>query len=211
MADIKNAKASQNFVPIKEVRDGVIVMKDGSLKKVLMASSLNLALKSYDEQTSVLLQFQNFLNTLDFSVQVYIQSRRYDIRPYVSMLEERAREQLNDLLKIQTQEYVSFIQNFTESTNIMSKSFFLVVPYYPPTLNSKNVGRLGGFLGKKGTAATNEDFESHKSQLDQRVYVVEQGMIRTGVRTAELGTEEVVELFYRIFNPGEQEKPLPVY
>jgi len=128
------SKATQDFVPVKEVRDGIMIMKDGSMKLILMASSLNLALKSYDEQSSIILQFQNFLNSLDFSIQIFIRSRRYDIRPYIALLEEREREQLNDLLKIQTREYMNFVKNFTDTTNIMTKDFFVVVPYHPSVL-----------------------------------------------------------------------------
>jgi hypothetical protein len=203
-----SAKSTQNFVPIKEVRDGIVVMKDGSLKLILMASSLNLALKSTDEQTSIIYQFQNFLNSLDFSVQIFIQSRKYDIRPYIALLEDREKEQLNDLLKIQTKEYINFIKNFTESTNIMTKNFFVVISYTPQI--KLNKGGISGMLfGKKKDKATVElDFDTNRSQLEQRSFVVQQGLIRSGVRTIKLGTEEAIELFYRMFNPGEQEKPI---
>lgn len=206
-----SAKATQDFVPIKEIRDGVIVTRDGSLQLILMASSLNIALKSEDEQAAIILQFQNFLNSLDFSLQIFVQSRKYDIRPYIALLEERERAQLNDLLKIQTREYISFIKSFTETTNIMSKNFFVVVPYAPSVLTSQKKGifRMFSKSSAEGKAADAlSDFESHKAQLEQRAYVVQQGLIRSGVRTAQLGTQEIVELFYRIFNPGDQEKPI---
>jgi len=206
----KQSQATQDFVPVKEVRNGIVVMKDGSMKLLLMASSLNLALKSSDEQASVIYQFQNFLNSLDFSVQIFVQSRKYDIRPYMALLEEREQEQLNDLLKIQTREYINFIKNFSESTNIMTKNFFIVVPYTPSTLSTTS-GVLGNILGrsKNNDKARNAtDFETSRSQLEQRSYVVQQGLIRSGVRTVRLGTEEAVELLYRMFNPGEQEKPI---
>lgn len=105
------SKAAQDFVPIKEVRDGVVILKDGSLRALVMTSSLNLALKSEDEQTATILQFQGFLNSLDFSIQIFIQSRKLDIKPYITMLENRMKEQLEDLLKIQTREYIDFIKN----------------------------------------------------------------------------------------------------
>ncbi len=203
-----NVKSTQNFVPIKEVRDGIVVMKDGSLKLILMASSLNLALKSTDEQTSIIFQFQNFLNSLDFSVQIFIQSRKYDIRPYIALLEDREREQLNDLLKIQTKEYIAFIKNFTESTNIMTKNFFVVVSYSPQIKLGKG-GIIDSILGrKKDKVKIDLDFETNRSQLEQRSFVVQQGLVRSGIRTVKLGTEEAIELFYRMFNPGEQEKPI---
>jgi hypothetical protein len=126
-----NAKASQQFVPIKEIQDGVVVLKDGGLRAVVMASSINLSLKSEDEQTATIMQFQNFLNTLDFSVQISVQSRKFNITSYVALLEERLHEQTEPLLKIQTEEYIKFIKDFTESTNIMTKHFFLVIPLVP--------------------------------------------------------------------------------
>lgn len=207
-----SAKTTQEFVPIKEIRQGVIVLKDESLRAVVIASSLNFALKSADEQQSIIYQFQNFLNSLDFSVQIFVQSRKLDIRPYIALLEGRLKEQVSDLLKIQTREYIEFIKNFTENSNIMTKTFFVVVPYSPAVLNK---GGVGDFLGKKKTATENAEqkmvqFEEHRSQLEQRVGVVTQGLVRCGIRTVELGTEEIVELFYKIFNPGDTEKPIPL-
>ena len=208
----KKSEASQKFVPIKEVRDGVAVMEDGSLKMVLMTSSVNMSLKSPDEQQSILIQFQNFLNSLDFSVQIYIQSRRYDVRPYVALLERREKEQVNDLSKVQIREYIRFIKTFTEQTNIMSKNFFIVVPY-TPSIIAANTGVLGDVLGTKKKQSTEgkkgeDEFEVNRSQLEQRAYIVQQGLVRTGIRTSPLGTEELIELFYRIFNPGELDKPI---
>jgi hypothetical protein len=209
---MSTTQASQQFVPIKEVRDGVAVLEDGSYKTILMASSVNMSLKSPDEQQSVLVQFQNFLNSLDFSVQIYVQSRRYDVRPYIALLERREKEQINDLAKVQIREYISFIKTFTKQTNIMTKNFFIVVPYTPSLINT-NSGLLSNILGikkgKEGKKHTKEEvFEINRSQLDQRAYIVQQGLARTGIRTTPLGTEELVELFYRIFNPGEQDKPI---
>jgi hypothetical protein len=208
------AQASQQFVPIKEVRDGVAVLEDGSLKMVLMASSVNMSLKSPDEQQSILVQFQNFLNSLDFSVQIYVQSRRYDVRPYIALLERREKEQVNDLAKVQIREYISFIKTFTEQTNIMTKNFFVIVPYTPSIIDTKK-GPLGNLFGGKSASekkggGKEEEFEMNRSQLDQRAYIVQQGLARAGIRTTLLGTEELVELFYRIFNPGEQDKPIQI-
>ena len=117
------SKATQDFVPIKEVRDGIVVLKSNGMRAVIMASSLNFALKSEDERNSIIYQFQNFLNSLDFPVQIFIQSRKLDIRPYIALLEERYKDQLNDLMKIQIKEYIAFIKNFTENSSIMTKSF----------------------------------------------------------------------------------------
>src|SRR3990167_1194180 len=100
-----NAKATQEFVPIKEVRDGVIVLKDGSLRAIVLANSINLSLKSSDEQKATIMQFQSFLNTLDFPIQISVQSRKLDIRPYLLLLENRMKVQSEPLLKLQTKEY----------------------------------------------------------------------------------------------------------
>ncbi len=206
------SKTTQNFVPIQEIRDGVVVLKDGSMRAIVLASSLNFALKSSDEQSAIILQFQNFLNSLDFSVQIFVQSKRLDIRPYIALLEERYKEQVTELMKIQTREYIEFIKTFVENTSIMTKSFFIVIPYAPAMITtSKNP--LSKFTGKKdGDEKTlaNTQFEEYRSQLEQRVGVVEQGLVRCGIRVAELGTEEVVELYYKIFNPGESEKPIQI-
>jgi type IV secretory pathway VirB4 component len=205
----EQTSATQEFVPIKEVRDGIVLLKDGGLRAILLTSSINFALKSQDEQNSVIFQFQNFLNSLDFPVEIFIQSRKLDIRPYIALLEDRYRDQVNDLLKIQTREYIEFIKSFTESANIMTKSFFIIVPYNPASLTAESVG---GFFSKKKDEDKTKDaaarYEENRSQLEQRIAVIEQGLIRTGVRVVQLGTEEIIELYYKIFNPGEQDKPI---
>jgi len=201
------SQTTQEFVPIKEVRDGIIILKDGSMRAVIMTSSVNFALKSADEQKSIIYQFQNFLNSLDFSIQIVVQSRRLDIRPYTALLENRQKEQTNELMKVQTKEYIEFIKTFTDSTKIMTKSFFIVVPYSPSGLDlTKGLGKKG----KEGNKDKIESFEEDRIQLEQRVSVVQEGIVRSGVRAAKLGTEELIEVFYKLFNPGDVEKPIPL-
>lgn len=210
MAAEKIGKATQSFVPIEEIRDGIVVLKDGSLRGILMASSLNFALKSGDEQNAIIAQFQNFLNSLEFPIQFFIQSRQLDIRPYIAVLEGRYKEQVDDLMRIQIREYIEFVKKFVESTNIMAKSFFVVVPY-DPSLIQTNQPLLSRFFGKKQkeiSAEKDRAFEEHRTQLEQRMAVVEQGLVRSGVRIVQLGTEEAIELYYKLFNPGELEKPI---
>lgn len=205
---------TQEFIPFKEVRDGIIIMKDKSLRAILMASSLNVSLKSQEEQEAITLQFQVFLNSLEFAVQFCVESRRLDIRPYLALLGEREKEQVNELMKIQTREYIEFVKNFTETTNIMSKTFFVVVPYTPSVIEGvQKKGFFSSFSSQKkepGQDAKNwlEEFEESKTQIEQRVGVIEQGLAHIGVRIVQLGTEEIIELFYKIFNPGELEKPV---
>lgn len=201
--------ATQEFVPIEDVRDGIVILKEGGMRGILMASSINFSLKSDEERQAILLQFQDFLNSLDFSVQILVQSRRLDVRPYIALLESRYKEQTNDLMKIQIEQYIAFIKSFTESTNIMTKNFFIIVPYDAAII--KTGGKFPLSLGKQQTSeAKEEDFEEKRNQLEQRMGVVEQGLVRCGVRVAKLGTDEAVELFYKVFNPGESEKPIKI-
>ncbi|MDB5259923.1 MAG: hypothetical protein JWN37_154 [Candidatus Nomurabacteria bacterium] len=200
--------ATQDFVPIERVRDGIIELKGGELRSILITSSLNLALKSEDEQRATLLQFQNLLNTLDFPIQFFIQSRRLNIKPYIDLLEERSKEIKEDLLKIQINEYMGFINKFTEETNIMTKHFFIVIPYS----QSSGGGSKGSSFSFNISGAPKSDasqFETSRIQLEQRVSTVMQGLSRFGLRSQKLGTEEVVELFYKLFNPGEQDRAAP--
>ncbi len=205
------SKATQDFVPIKEIRDGIVVLKDGSMRAIILASSVNFALKSADEQQAIILQFQNFLNSLDFSIQISIQSRELDIRPYISLLESRYKNELGDLMKIQIREYIQFVKNFVDQTSIMTKTFFVVIPF-SPAITSTEGGVLNQILPKKetpGGAKTNKDhFEENRTQLEQRIGSISQGLTRCGVRSIQLGTEEIVELYYKTFNPGDLEKPI---
>lgn len=205
----KNA-STQNFVPVQDIRDSVVMLKNGQLNMVLLASSVNFALKSTDEQTAILRQFQAFLNTIDFSIQFYIQSRRLNIEPYLELLAARENKQDNDLMRIQLREYMQFVRTFTEEVDVMSKSFFIVVPYTPVAANLQS--NLTDLLGvKKRVYFDNSNFAEHKLQLEQRVTLVEQGLSRIGVRTIPLQNEELVELYYHIFNPQDVEGSAPTH
>ncbi len=203
-----NAKATQEFVPIKQVRDGIVVLKNGDLRAIVLANSINLSLKSSDEQKATILQFQNFLNTLDFPIQISAQSRKLDIRPYLLLLEERIKVQNEPLLKLQTKEYIDFIRNFTENVSIMTKSFFVIVPYTHTNFKSSS-GFFDKIFSKRNKEekklAEQTDFEEKRSQLEERVGVIQQGLVRCGIKSAQLDTEEIVEVFYKVFNPGEVE------
>ena len=205
-------KSTQDFVPIKEIRDGVVVLKDGSMRSVIMVSSLNFALKSPDEQQAIILQFQNFLNSLDFSIQISIQSRELDIRPYISLLEGRYKDELGDLMKMQIREYIQFVKSFVAQSSIMTKSFFVVIPYAQTVIASDSNPISNLFSKKKTTSETAkaklDNFDQNRIQLEERVGSVQQGLTRCGLRSVQLGTEEIVELFYKTFNPGDLEKPI---
>lgn len=175
------------------------------MNMVLLASSINLALKSLDEQEAILRQFQAFLNTIDFSLQFYAQSRRLNIQPYLDLLASREEKQDNDLMKVQLREYIQFVKTFVAEVDVMSKSFFVVVPYTPVGAslqsNLKDFKDLIG--GKKDVYFDDKSFKEHKLQLEQRVSLVEQGLSSMGVRTILLQDDELVELYYHIFNPSE--------
>ncbi|MEK7515877.1 MAG: hypothetical protein AAB555_03070 [Patescibacteria group bacterium] len=206
----KPAGATQQFVPVKEIRNGTIILKDGGYRGILICSSINFGLKSADEQHAITLGFQNFLNTLDFSIQIVINSRKMDLRPYLAMLEEKAPEQKTELMRIQLHEYVEFVRSFADQANIMTKSFYIVVPYSTHVSLADTVSffkRLPG--GKPEDKETvNASFEEDRAQLEQRLSLVAGGLSGTGVRAVPLGTEEVIELLYRSFNPGELENPI---
>ncbi len=204
-------RPTQDFVPIKEIRDTTAILKDGSLRAVLFVSATNFALKSSDEQQSILYQFQNLLNSLDFTIQIFVESRKLDIRPYLALLEERSKQQVDDLMKVQINEYIGFIKDFTETHNIMSKSFFIVVPYSATILGTGSARKFlpfGKNSAKNASERESEAFEERRIQLEERVAVVEQGLQSCGLRSVELGPEEITELFYKLFNPGETEKPI---
>lgn len=207
----KPASATQQFVSIKEIRNGVIVLKDGGYRGVLICSAINFGLKSADEQHAITSGFQNFLNTLDFSIQIVVNSRRMDLRPYLALLEEKSPEQKTELMRIQLREYIEFVRSFADQANIMTKSFYVVVSYAPKSspasaLNAINFLKHQNSAEKSASVQTS--FEEDRAQLEQRLTLVAGGLAGTGVRAVPLGTEEVIELLYRSFNPGELENPI---
>jgi hypothetical protein len=204
------SKASQSFVPVKEVRNGVVILKDGGYRGILMCSSVNFALKSEDEQKGIIGGFQNFLNTLDFSVQIVVHSRRMDIRPYLALLQERLQVQSTELMRLQLREYMAFIQNFIEGSDIMTKIFYVVVPYAPG--GGTEIANSFSAFGKHSSSATAEadNFEQYRVQLEQRLSLVASGLTSAGLRAVPLGTEEIIELLYHSFNLGDQDSPIPL-
>jgi hypothetical protein len=199
-------KATQAFVPVKEVRNGVIILKDGGYRGILMCSSINFALKSEDEQKAIIGGFQNFLNTLDFSVEIVVHSRKMDIRPYLVMLEGRMDSQSNELMRLQLREYIQFVRGFMDSTNIMTKLFYIVVPYSPAP--AKAVAGAVSMLGRGQGSGSGDTFEDDRVQLEQRMALAAGGLTSAGLRAVPLGTEEIIELLYRSFNLGELESPI---
>lgn len=198
----KTDVSAQNFVPIRDIRDGVVLLKNGQMCQVLLASSINFALKSIDEQRAILQQFQSFLNTLDFSLQIYVQSRQLNIEPYLELLRQQESNQDNDLMRIQLREYIDFVRTFIAEVDVMSKSFFIVVPYTPVQLDFAK-GFANVFNSQKSAPMNDNQFEEHRTQLEQRVSVVQQGLSGVSVRTIPLKNDELVELYYHVFNPAD--------
>ena len=191
---IKNA--TQKFVPISEIRNGIVVLNNGSMRAILSSSSLNLSLKSADEQTAAIRGFQTFLNSLDFNIQIFLQSKKLDIRNYLNILRQREKEVVEDLLKIQIREYIDFVQKFTEQQAIMTKSFYIVVPYDVPSVTGFSVGRM-----------SDQEFLKNYNSLLQRVSIVKSTLTSLGLKIELTQTEDLVQLYYKIFNPNEVDAP----
>ena len=198
---MKKAKvpSTQSFIPIKEIKEGVVVMRDGSLRVVLMLSSINFALKSEEEKESIISSYQNFLNSLSYSVQIYIKSRRLHLDGYLASLDKQLASQTNELLRLQTSQYKNFINELLEYASIMEKRFFVIVPFYPSGLSTDKDGLLKGLFSGKTVVDTT--FETQKTELMTRVDEVMGGLSGIGVRCAALNTEELIELYYTVYNP----------
>lgn len=211
MADSKITKepTTQEFVAIDEIREGVVILKSGGLRAVLMTGSRNLELESIDSQNAVISAYTDFINSFDWPVQIIIHSRKLDINPYLQNLEGKLKTQENELLKIQTAEYIDFIRNFITLTDIMTKRFYVGVPFDP--MESKTEGpieKITSLLPKspKNVVLSEEKFREYKSQLLQRVEHTILTLAHVGIKASQLQTDELVELFYNLYNPEELEK-----
>jgi len=191
---------TQQFLEIEDIREGILVLKDKSLRGVLLVSSLNFALKSEEEQNAIIYQFQNFLNSLDFPIQIYIQSRKLNITGYLEKLKELEEKQKDELLKIQTREYRNFIESLLTEGSIMSKNFYVIVPFYPLPITPGKTKKES-----KTPALSDEQFERAKTQLWQRMEFVAHGLRGCGLFCTPLNTAELIELFWSIYHPQEAE------
>ena len=188
---------TQQFLEIEKIREGVVVLKNKSLRGVIMASSLNFALKSEEEQNAIIYQFQNFLNSLDFSTEIVVQSRILNITGYLDKLKEMEEKQENELLKFQTAEYQKFIRELIAGGQILSKNFFIIVPF--------TLLEIPGMKKEKSQILTEEQFQRAKSQLWQRMEFVALGLRRCGLQCIPLNTTELIELFWSLYHPEEAE------
>jgi hypothetical protein len=195
---------TQQFLEIEQIREGVVVLRDKTLRGILMVSSLNFALKSEEEQNAIVYQFQEFLNSLDFSCQILVQTRRLNITGYLDKLKELEEKQENELLKIQTRGYREFIASMIKEGVIMTKSFYVIIPFYPGPLEATKFGGKKT-QDQKPVSLTEEAFQGYKAQLWQRMEFLALGLRRCGLQAIPLITPELVELFWRFYHPKEAE------
>lgn len=203
------SQATQQFVDVEEVKNGTVILKGGGLRKILLVSGINFALKSEDDKNIIIGAYQDFINSLDFSLQIIIHSRRLNIQGYLDGLAERKENEQNELLREQISEYSEFIKSFVEQGDIMGKSFFIVVPYDPAVISGKG-GLMSGlsFFGKKKDTSVEDKktLDEQIEQLNQRADHIGVGLSGIGLRAVALNDEELIELFYNLYNPAATEK-----
>lgn len=202
----QKSNATQRFLPLAEIHDNTVVLKNGGLRAVLQTTSVNFNLKSEDEQNALIYGYQAFLNSLEFPIQILVRSKKLDIEDYLTSLEKMKDEQENPLLKAQTAEYQEYIEKLIEYADIMEKKFYVIVPVDAPT--GTKIGFIDRFLEHirpddtiSKLKARRKSFKDLRKKLTQRVNQVEQGLMNLNLRTKELNTKELIELFYQSYNP----------
>lgn len=198
------ASAAQQFLDVEEIKEDTIILKSGAIRAVLAVSAINYDLKSTDEQEAIITQYQNFLNSLDFPLQILITSRKINMGNYLEFLEKKEKIQNNDLLKLQISEYRDFINQLISISNIMDKNFYLVIPFSPVESVEKNFfsNILSMLNPKKNIIEKRETFETYRNQLFQRAEHITAGLSGIGLRMTILKTQELIELLYNSYNPS---------
>lgn len=205
-----NPNSTQNNLQIAEVRDGIVIMNDGSFRSVVMVKSINFDLMSPAERDGVEFSYQNFLNSLYFPVQIFVRSEKVDIAPYIEKLDKIRAEHDNMLLALLMDDYINYIDQIAAETNIMDKHFYVVIPFFPkekiqkPMTESKNLlsGMFGMFSPTNVHVVINENkLEEAKTELRNRVQAVLSGLMECGVQGLPLDTQELIELYYDTYNP----------
>lgn len=199
----KISSATQQYLDILEIKDNTVVLKDGTLRAVLLVSSINFALKSDEEQEAVIESYTQFLNTLSFNLQIVIQSRKLDIDEYLERLKNVEQEQTNELLKVQTSDYRQFIAELVDIADIMTKRFYVVIPYSPDKERPKT------FFTRVVEAVSpttvihlkQKKFEEFKRELGKRVDSVADALASAGLKSVQLDTQSLIELYYNTYNP----------
>ena len=205
-----NPNSTQNHLQIAEIRDGIVIMNDGSFRSVVMAKSINFDLMSPAERESVEYSYQGFLNSLYFPIQIFIRSQKVDIGPYIERLDKIRAEHDNMLLALLMDDYINYIDQLAAQTNIMDKHFYIVIPYFPVKESTKPLaqskGLFDGVLGLFSSAPTHVVInEAHladaKDELRNRVQAVLGGLHQCGIQALPLDTQELIELYYDTYNP----------
>lgn len=204
----KNPNSSQSSLQLSEVRDNMVIMTDGSFRAVVACRSINFDLMSEREREGVEYSYQNFLNSLNFPIQILIRSQRVDIGPYIDRLADIRRSQDNMLLGVLMDDYINFIDVLSQEANIMDKSFFIVMPYYPNgdigNIVEQGKGFFGKLMAKPKNSITRIDtatYEKAKSEVKNRVDSVMGGLFQIGIQSVQLNTKELGELYYNFYNP----------
>lgn len=197
---------TQSFLKFAEIRDDCVVMQDGTLRGILAVSSTNFDLKSEEEQNALIYSYQRFLNSLEFHVQILLQSRKMDIGEYREKLKGMMERQTNELLRMQTGEYIDFIDRLVESANVMNKNFYVIVPYeMSVTATTPGSGLFSKIFGTGKTqqlTAKRQAFIDYKKQLDERIGSVAANLGSAGLRVVRLNTDQLIELLYNSYNFG---------
>lgn len=202
--------ATQAFLEVQDIREGILLLKNNSIRGVLMVSSINFALKSEEEQTSIIYAFQSFLNSLDFFCQIIVQSRNINITPYLDSLKDLEERQTNELLRRQTSSYREFIKNMVVGDVVMTKNFYVVVPYnlmeiFGAAGIKKQFSIFSPASGAQGGPIKDDSFQRCKTQLWQRMEYLSMGLRRCGLEAMPLTTPELIELFWSIHHPDQAE------
>ncbi len=202
-----NIASTQKYLDIAEIKNDCLVLKNGTLRAVLLASSVNFALKSEDEQKAVIQSYARFLNTLSFPLQIVIHSRPFNIDPYVNELDILKKNQTNELLRNQTIDYRDFIKELIDLGEIMSRRFYIVIHYNPAGDKKRGGGVLSKILDIVSAAVIviikREKFQGYREMLFKRVDNVISGLSSMGIKASPLDTQSLIELFYNIYNPSE--------
>ncbi len=205
LAGSKPGVSAQKYLDISEVREDLVLLKDGTLRAVLAVSSINFALKSVDEQNAIVQGYMQFLNGLDFPIQVVIQSRKMNIDGYLRQLDQNEKTLGSDLLKGQIRDYKDFIKQLVKMGDIMQKRFYVVVPYNPIAQNAGQKGftaRLSDiFSPRVGIKLSEERFKKYTFELSLRVSQIISGLSSMGLNAAQLNTQSLIELYYTVYNP----------
>jgi len=201
----KKTSSTQKYLPIAGIRNDCVILKDGSLRAVILCSSINFALKSETEQKSIISGYIQFLNSLEWPIQIVIQSRKLNIDPYLEKLSQLEKEQTNELLKIQTKEYINFVRELVQLGEIMTKKFFIVVPYNPlgDVKRSFFERFFEIFKAPSLIKMKREKFERYRAELFKRVDFIISGLANIGINAVPLDTQSLIELFYNVYNPVE--------